>query len=102
MKMYAVLVISFDDDYKNTEDSYDVKLFHSDEERLNHLVNCYEDTLCDYEINNFKYFEFYDENKVVIKNEFKSYKSLYEISYSVLEGEYVKTNLSFELFEFDM
>ena len=48
MKLFACLIIEFDDDYKNTQNFYDVKMFKTNEERLKYLVTFYENTLSEY------------------------------------------------------
>lgn len=86
MEVFVCLVISYADSYSNASNSYNVKIFKTDEERLKYLVEVHKDMIEEYEID------------CVIKN--KSYDDLRQISRDFFEGEYVETILGFELYEY--
>jgi hypothetical protein len=99
MKLFACLIIEFDDDYKNTQNFYDVKMFKTNEERLKYLVTFYENTLSEYGKKKDMFVNINDDNTVTLKECYKTYNGLHEISNKVLSGNFVYTKLNFYLYE---
>lgn len=103
--MYSVLFIYFDDDYKNTEDRYDVEIFIS-KEKADEYINT---KLVDYIEQYFNEIGkpnqglmtyLIDDDGFKIKEEFRNNRDVLDmIKIKYLSGQYIDNLISYELKE---
>ena len=114
MKVYAVLTIRHDDDYKNCSDSYNLRMFNSAEERLKWLCYRWFDNIEDHireqyadddELEELKKDELLevklDDSGSIKSIEMKqySYENLNKLIEKYCKGYYVDYKFSYELYE---